>query len=87
MTTHGAESGDLSKFLKDRVRSACKADGAACKGGRGGERGEYALSCVEIGDVTDEVEVECRRPNIPEDVRGCKCPFVQDDLFALGGHA
>ncbi len=84
VTTHGAESGVSSEVLKDRVRFACEADGAACKGGRGGERGEYALSCIEGGDVTDEVELECRRSDMPEDIRGCKRPFVQDSLAALG---
>ena len=86
-THHGAESGVLSKFFKDRVRSACEADGAARKRGRGGKRGEYALCCVEVGDVTNEVEVECRRRDMREDVRSCERPLVQDDLFSLGGGA
>ena len=87
VTTHGAESGVSSESLKDRVWSARETDSAACKRARGGERGEYARSCVGGGDVTDEVEVECRRPYIPEDVRGCKRPFVQDGQFPLGRHA
>ena len=87
VTIHGAESGISSEFLKDRVGFACESDGTACKGAHGGERGEYALSCVGGGDVTDEVEVECWRPDISEDVRGCNGPFVQDGLFPLGGYA
>lgn len=87
VTTHGAESGDSSELLKDRVGFACEADSAACKGAQSGKRGEYALPYAGDGDVTDEVEVECRRLYIPEDMRGCKSPFVQDDLVPLGGHA
>lgn len=59
VTTHSAESRVSSEFLKDRIGFACEADGAACKGAHSGERGEYALSCVGGGNVTDEVEVEC----------------------------
>ena len=87
VTTLGAESGLSSEFLKDRVGFACEADGAACKGAHVGERGEYALSYVGGGDITDEVELECRRRDISKDVRGCKRPFVQNGLVSLGGHA
>lgn len=59
VTTHGAESGLPSEFLKDRVGFACEADGAAGKGAHGGERSKYALSHVGGGDITDEVESEC----------------------------
>ena len=85
--THGAESDVSSEFLKDRVGFACEADGTACKEGRSGKRGEYTLSCIEGEDVANEVEVECRGLDIPEDVRGCARPFAQDGLVALGGRA
>ena len=87
VTTHGAKSGVSSEFLEDRVGFAREADSAACKQGRGGERREYALSYFEGGDVTDEVEVESRRPDIPEGVLCCKRPFAQNSLVALSGHA
>ena len=76
ITTHGAESGLPGEFLKDKVEFACQADGAACKGPHGGERGEYALSHVGGGDITDEVESECRRRDISKDICGCKRPLV-----------
>ena len=87
VTIHGAESGISSEFLKDRVGFACEADSAACKGAHGGERGEYALSYAGGGNVTDEVEVECRRLDIIENACGCKRPFIQDGPFPLAGHA
>ena len=87
LTTHDAESGLSSEFLKNRVGFACEADGAACKGAHVRERGEYALSYVGGGDIADEVELERRRRDISKDVRGCKCPFVQNGLVPLGGHA
>ena len=59
VTTHGAESGLPSEFLKDGVGFACEADGAACKGPHGGEWGEYTLSHSGGGNITDEVESEC----------------------------
>ena len=59
-TIYSVKGGVLGKFLKDRVGTACEADGAACKGGSGRERSEYALSYVDGGDVTDEVEAESR---------------------------
>ena len=87
ITPHGAESGLSSEFLEDRVGFACEADGAACNGAHIGERGKYALSYVGGGDITDEVELECRRRDILKDVRGCKRPFVQNGLMPLSGHA
>lgn len=59
VTAHCAKSGVSSEFLEDRVGFACEADSTACKERRGGERGEYAMSCFEGGDIADEVEVEC----------------------------
>ena len=75
-TAHCAKSGASSEFLEDRVGFACEADSAASKEGCGGERGEYTMSCFEGGDIADEVEVECRRPDMPEGVRCCKRPFA-----------
>lgn len=87
ITTHGAKSSLSSEFLKDRVGFACEADGAARKGPHGGERGEYTLSYVGGGDITDEVELECPKRDISKDVRSCKRPFVQNGLVPLGRHA
>ena len=64
VTTYGAESSLPSESLNDRVGIACEADGAACKGAHGGQRGDYALSHVGSGDITDEVEPEYRRRDI-----------------------
>ena len=87
ITAHCAKSGISCEFLEDGVGFACEADRAACKEGRGGERGQYAMSCFEGGDIADEVEVECRRPDVPEGVRCCKRPLAQDGLIALGAYA
>ena len=87
VTAHCAESGVLSEILEDRVGFARETNSAACKKGRGGERGEYAMPCFEGGDIADEVEVKYRRSDVPEGVRYYKRPFPQDSLVALGRYA